>query len=72
MTFVVSLGPELVSVPNVRAQGIDSATAELEALGFVVRTQNAAGYLGLGYVYDQDPSAGSEVPRGSTITLTII
>ena len=72
VTFVVSLGPELVTVPNVRAQGIDSAQAELEALGFVVRTQNAPGYLGLGYVFGQDPSAGSRVPRGSTITLTII
>ena len=72
VTLVVSLGPELVAVPNVRAQGIDAATAELEALGFVVRTQNAPGYLGLGYVFGQDPSAGTEVPRGSTITLTII
>ena len=72
VTLVVSRGPELVTVPNVRAQGVASATQELEALGFVVRTQNAAGYLGLGYVFSQDPSAGEQVPRGSTITLTLI
>jgi serine/threonine-protein kinase len=72
VTLVVSQGPELVTVPNVRAQGVASATQELEALGFVVRTQNAAGYLGLGYVFSQDPSAGEQVPRGSTITLTLI
>lgn len=72
VTLVVSKGPELVEVPNVRAQGVESARQELEALGFVVETVNASGYLGLGYVFSQDPGSGTEVPRGSTITLTII
>jgi serine/threonine-protein kinase len=72
VTLVVSLGPELVEVPNVRAQGVESARQELEALGFVVRTVNASGYLGLGFVFSQDPGGGQSVPRGSTITLSII
>lgn len=72
VTLVVSLGPELVEVPNVRAQGVESARQELEALGFVVQTVNAPGYLGLGFVFSQDPGSGQEVPRGSTITLSII
>jgi serine/threonine-protein kinase len=72
VTFVVSQGPELVEVPNVRASGVDSAKEELEALGFVVNIENASGYLGLGYVFDQDPGGGSMAPRGSTITLYLI
>jgi serine/threonine-protein kinase len=72
VTFTVSLGPELVEVPNVRASGVEAATAELEALGFVVETENAAGYLGLGYVFSTDPGSGEQIPKGSTITLSII
>jgi beta-lactam-binding protein with PASTA domain/serine/threonine protein kinase len=70
--LVVSRGPELVEVPSVRAQGVDAATATLEALGFHVETRKATGYLGLGYVFSQDPGGGDMVPEGSTITLTLI
>lgn len=70
--FTVSLGPELVEVPNVVASGVEAATDELEALGFDVDTQDAPGHLGLGYVFSMDPGAGEMVPKGSTITLSII
>lgn len=70
--LVVSQGPELVEVPNVRAQGVDAATAELEALGFKVVIDHASGYLGLGFVYTQSPGGGDRAPKGSTITLTLI
>lgn len=70
--FTVSLGPELVEVPNVVASGVEAATEQLEGLGFVVDTREAAGYLGLGYVFSMDPGSGERVPRGSTITLSII
>ncbi len=72
VALVVSLGPDLVTVPSVRAQGVESARQELESLGFVVETREASGYLGLGYVFSQDPAAGERLPRGSTITLTLI
>ncbi|WP_172419848.1 MULTISPECIES: Stk1 family PASTA domain-containing Ser/Thr kinase [unclassified Nocardioides] len=72
VSFVVSKGPHLVEVPSVRAQGVDAATATLEALGFRVVTEKASGYLGLGYVFSQDPGGGEMVPFGSTITLTLI
>ena len=68
----VSLGPELVEVPNVVAAGVDSATETLTDLGFDVVTQEAPGYLGLGFVFSMDPDAGSEIPKGSTITLYLI
>ena len=68
----VSLGPELVEVPSVVASGVDSATDTLTGLGFEVVTAEAPGYLGLGFVFSMDPEAGSEIPRGSTITLYLI
>jgi serine/threonine-protein kinase len=72
VSFVVSLGPELVEVPQVRAMGVDAATELLEGLGFVVETERSDTYLGLGYVFSSDPDAGDEVPKGSTITLFLI
>ncbi|MFA6577223.1 MAG: Stk1 family PASTA domain-containing Ser/Thr kinase [Nocardioides sp.] len=72
VSFVVSLGPELVEVPNVRASGVDAATAELEALGFDVDTEESSSYIGLGYVLSTDPAAGEMIPRGSTITLFLV
>jgi beta-lactam-binding protein with PASTA domain len=68
----VSLGPELVEVPNVRAAGVDSATQTLQELGFVVAVEEAPGYLGLGFVFSMDPDPGTEIPRGSTVTLYLI
>lgn len=72
VSFVVSKGPELVEVPSVRAQGVEAATETLEALGFDVETEEAAGHLGLGFVFSQTPGGGEMVPVGSTITLFII
>jgi serine/threonine-protein kinase len=72
VSFVVSKGPELVEVPRVRAMGVDAATELLEGLGFEVRTEEADGYLGLGFVFSSDPGQGEDVPKGSTITLFLI
>jgi len=72
VSFVVSLGPELVEVPQTRAMGVEAATELLEGLGFVVVTEEADGYLGLGYVFDSDPSAGDDIAKGSTVTLFLI
>lgn len=72
VAFVVSKGPELVKMPNVRADGVDAATATLEGLGFDVDVLNASGYLGLGYVFSTDPRAGTMLPKGSTVTLYLI
>jgi serine/threonine-protein kinase len=70
--LLVSLGPELIEVPNVVAYGVDDATSALEAAGFSVSVQESAGYLGLGFVYSMDPGAGTEIPKGSTITLYLV
>jgi eukaryotic-like serine/threonine-protein kinase len=72
VSFVVSKGPELVEVPSVRGQGVDAATQTLEGLGFNVVTENAAGSLGLGFVWSQSPGGGDMVAPGTTITLSLI
>ncbi|MCD6638982.1 MAG: PASTA domain-containing protein, partial [Nocardioides sp.] len=72
VSFVVSQGPELIEVPSVRAKGVDAATQELEALGFRVVTEQSDSWLGLGFVYNSDPPAGTMAPKGSTITLYLI
>jgi serine/threonine-protein kinase len=72
VSFVVSLGPELVEVPRIKAMGVEAATDLLEGLGFQVETQEADTYLGLGFVFSSDPDAGDEMPVGSTITLYLI
>jgi len=70
--IVVSLGPEVVEVPEVIAAGVDAATDELEMLGFVVETHHSDQYLGLGYVLEQSVSPGDEAPYGSVIVLSLI
>jgi serine/threonine-protein kinase len=73
VTLVVSQGPELVEVPGgLVAAGVDSARATLESLGFEVEVEEADEYLGLGFVFEVDPSSGTMVPKGSTITLYLI
>lgn len=73
VTLVVSLGPELVTVPDgLVAAGVDAATDTLEAAGFTVAVRNAAEYLGLGYVLRTSVGSGERVPRGSVVVLFLI
>ncbi|MBA8794333.1 serine/threonine-protein kinase [Friedmanniella endophytica] len=73
IALVKSLGPVMVSVPNVRAMGIKAAQAAMQEAGFKTTTQRAAtNYLGLGYVAYTSRAAGSKAPKGSTITLFIV
>ena len=71
--LVVSRGPELVEVPDgLVASGVEAATEALEAAGFRVETRESASYLGLGYVFSVDPGSGSELPKGSTVVLSLV
>jgi serine/threonine-protein kinase len=72
VTLLVSLGPELIEVPNVVAYGVDDATATLQDLGFDVEVLNAPGYIGLGYVFSTDPGAGTLLAKGSTVTIYLV
>jgi beta-lactam-binding protein with PASTA domain/serine/threonine protein kinase len=70
--LLVSLGPELVEVPNVVAYGVDDATSTLQGLGFEVDVEESSGYIGLGFVYSMDPGAGTELPKGSTVIIYLV
>ncbi len=68
----VSQGVRQVAVPDVLGQSESSATDELEAAEFVVSvTEASSDSVPEGLVSAQSPSAGTEVPRRSTVTITI-
>ena len=67
VAVVVSRGPEPVEVPAVFEQRFDDAAATLEELGFVVQRRGSDIF---GRVVSQDPPAGTELPPGSTVTVT--
>jgi len=72
VTLVVSKGPQMVTVPGVRGQGVDSATGTLEGVGLHVRVEHAQLYVGAGLVVAQSPGGDEVVPKGTTVVLTIV
>ena len=71
VTLVVSKGPELVPVPEVIGKQEREARSILERLGFVVNIERAFGGF-FGTVRLQSVAAGTEAPKGTTITLTVV
>ena len=71
VTFVVSKGPDLVKVPNVRGESRTEAVHALEKAGFTVSVETIAGGL-FGTAHSTDPAGGKSAPRGSKITLRIV
>jgi eukaryotic-like serine/threonine-protein kinase len=69
--LTVSLGPPLVAVPAVVGKQVADATRILEDAGFDVRIERVLGGF-FGTVRASDPTAGTAIPRGSTVTLTIV
>jgi beta-lactam-binding protein with PASTA domain/serine/threonine protein kinase len=68
-----SLGPNLVTVPNVRSMEVRAAEQVMKKAGF--KTEIKASPLrgtGTGFVVYTTPRARSQVPKGSTITLFVI
>jgi serine/threonine-protein kinase len=65
VTLVVSSGPAVVEVPDVRGLSIDDAQQKLEDAGFRVKVRS----LRIGNVIAQSPKAGSERKQGSTVTI---
>ncbi len=73
ITVKESLGPVMVTIPNVRSMGVDAAKKAMTAAGFKTKVQPVAvNYIGVGYVVYSKPSAKSEAPKGSTITLYVV
>ncbi|MEU9782353.1 Stk1 family PASTA domain-containing Ser/Thr kinase [Streptomyces phaeochromogenes] len=73
ITLTVSTGAPKVAVPNVIDDKVEDATEKLEddKYGFTVKTESKESSEEPGTVLEQDPTAGDEVEKGSTITLTV-
>lgn len=69
--YTVSKGPETVEIPTVQGLQESQARAALERVGLQVRVERFMGGL-FGTVRSSDPAAGTVVPRGTTVTLTIV
>ena len=72
MKLVKSLGPEMVTVPDVGHKRTDEAQRDLEAAGFKVEVQNKSFFPApLGFASGTNPAAGSTAPKGSTVVLYV-
>lgn len=71
ISLTISKGPELFEVPDVFGMSTDDAAAVLGEAGFEVAENRVLGGI-FDRVRDQDPAAGTMVPRGTTITITIV
>jgi serine/threonine-protein kinase len=69
--LVVSKGPPLVTVPNVVGRSEKDARDELKDAGFKVKVNKPLGFVIFG-VNSQDPQGGTQAPRGSTVTITVV
>ena len=73
VNIVLSLGPALVTVPNVVGQGQASAQAAITAAGLTIGTISTAssGTVPIGVVISQSPSPGTTVAPGGAVNLVI-
>ena len=72
VSIVVSKGPELVSVPTVIGLSQEVATQQLQAVGLMAEVEETSSSTEeAGTVLSQNPEGGSEVPKGSTVTIEV-
>ena len=72
VTFWVSSGPPMVTVPDVVGLSSGDASAALEAEGFVVSIDLVAGWGEFpGDVVEQDPVAGSRLRKGDEVVIKV-
>ncbi|WP_226921261.1 Stk1 family PASTA domain-containing Ser/Thr kinase [Georgenia subflava] len=71
VNLVISLGPELFEVPDVRRMQLGPASEALREAGFEVAVEEVLGGI-FAIVHSQDPAGGTMLPRGSVITLTVV
>jgi len=69
--ILVSKGPAPVRVPDVFKMSQSRAEATLRAAGLNVKVVKSSGRL-LNLVKSQNPGVGTVVPRGTTVTITIV
>ncbi len=67
----VSKGPRPVAVPSVVGQPFENATSALQGAGFAVKRQEVESDQPKASVVASDPPAGTAVPPGSIVTLSV-
>lgn len=70
--LVVSDGPEIVTLPDVRRMSYEDARKQLTDLGLKVRSVRSRLYIGFDRVGGMDPDPGTQVRKGSTVTLILL
>jgi serine/threonine-protein kinase len=70
VTYAVSLGPNLIDVPNVQRIRAANAQTTLANLGFQVQVQEEASTLSEGFVTRQDP-VDVKLAKGETVTIWV-
>lgn len=71
VNLVMSKGAEMVSVPGVTGMTREEAESELQKTGLVVEVREESSSEDEGTVVSQNPSAGTSVPKGSTVVITV-
>lgn len=71
IAYVVSLGASNVSVPNVVGYTEAGAKSAIESAGLVFKKTTQASSEAAGTVISMNPSAGSSVKPGSTVTVVV-
>jgi eukaryotic-like serine/threonine-protein kinase len=73
VTITISTGPELTTVPDVIGEDVATARAMIRDAGLRPSTvfQDVTDPSEDGMVLDQDPSGGTEVEPGSTVTILV-
>jgi serine/threonine-protein kinase len=73
VTITVSTGPETVSVPDVRQQGLDTAETELNAAGLELGSvsERPSTRFSAGTVIEQDPGPTARVEPGSSVDVVV-
>ncbi|TCC50123.1 Stk1 family PASTA domain-containing Ser/Thr kinase [Kribbella capetownensis] len=70
--LVVSKGPPLQDVPDVKRKSLADAQKILTDAGFIVKVEKAPFNLGLNIVAAQNPGAGKKAQPGSTVVITVL
>ncbi len=70
--LVASKGPAPSTVPDVVGMGQQEAITALQEAGLQPLSKNQFPIVVLDRVYSQDPAAGTQLPRGSTVTISIV
>ena len=71
VTITVSKGPQIIAVPRVIDMKAGEARTTLEAAGLKVKVSRVFGGI-FNTVRDQNPAPGSQVPRGTEVTISVV